>query len=456
LIWPFNKKTETRSIVASPSGGFFDLEWTLGRKRDSLSLPTAYACIRLLANSVSQTEIRDLSKTANGKEHLSNSRLTKLLRNPAPNVTQFQFFSTMMTSLTGRGNAYAYIVRDDNQSPIELIFIPSESVGVFNTDSIDEPYYYRITLNDNSMLKVWPEDMIHLKNITIDGFNGINPIQEHSLTLDSSGKISEYINSFMGNASQISGVIEGEQKVKQETVTQIRENFGKIYGGASNSGKTAVLGDGFKYKQLKPISPLDADYIKSKQINDNDIMRIYGVPPPMIGQMDATYNNTEQLALIFQRQTLQPIFVSIQQELSLKLIPSRYQGVRMLEFTPNPLKMATARDKAETMALLKREGAITPNEVREEYGLIKIDGLDEITLPLNIAPLGLHKEVLIPVEPEPMETEVIEEDPQMQPEQSEDETRELHKVKSELGRVKKLLANSKPTNVRPDNSPNEE
>ena len=81
----------------------------------------------------------------------------------------------------------------------------------------------------------------------------------------------------------------------------------------------------------------------------------------------------------------------IEQELTLKLI---YDPALTLEFVPDLSKMASSRDRAETQAIYKREGIYSANEIRTKNGDAPIAGGEEITLPLNTAPIGLHKEYL--------------------------------------------------------------
>ena len=315
-MWFMKKKqVEERGIVAAPAGGFYDILVNPFSAKEPLRIATAYACIRLLANSVSQTPLKDFLYSADGKKAQDSTQLTTLLRNPAPNVTYNSFMSTMLTSMVGHGNAYAYIVRDTYNTPKELLFIPDNRVNIQLVRQISNTHYYTVTLNDDTQLTVYPEDMVHFKNITIDGFTGLSPVYYHSLTIQVGAKATEYMNNFIENSAAISGVIESEARLKPDAIKAIRDSFGGTYGGAAKAGKTAVLGDGLKFKQITPVSPLDVDYINTRKLNDNDIMRIYGVPPPMLGDISSTYANTEQLALIYQRFTLNPMFEAIQQEL---------------------------------------------------------------------------------------------------------------------------------------------
>lgn len=423
-----------------------------GKPSDHLSIGTVYACIRMISDSIAMTDLTVYEKGEDGRSELDRHPLTKLLRQPQPNVTFYQWANTMTVQLTGWGNAYSVIERDVNSTPVGLIYIPTSNVTVKETKIQQEPFYYEITMKDGSKLNVFPEDMIHWRNISLDGFTGLSPIGVHASTFDRGYYESEYATNFMKNGNSMSGIIFTDKKLKTEQTEQLKKDFSSAYGGAKNAGKTPVLADGLKYEQLKPISPADADYVNSKKLTKGEIMEIFKVPPPLLGIMDATYNNTEQLALIYQRYTLSPIFIMIQQEMSLKLVSSLKQGRIFLAFTTDALLNATAKDKAEVITNLTQKGIMTPNEARRKYNLKDITGLNEVVLPLQSAPLALHKEVLTPapaVTPDPAPAVDDGEDQNNQDNRGvtlkvEKLSKLVHRLQSDLGRVKKDLGNSTP------------
>lgn len=401
--------TEKRAMsVSSVAWGFF----SGNRPSNYLSIGTVYACIRMLADSVAMTPLNLYRKDENGRDLLEDNPITKLINNPAANVTSFQWMNTMVGQLAGFGNAYS-VIEFNGSMPVSLIYIPTQNVSIQETYNRDVPYFYRVTLNDGSQIDVFPDEMIHFRNITADGHTGLSPIELHSTTFDRGFYEGEFATNFMKNGGSMSGIITTPKKLKPEQVKQLKSDFSTAYGGSENAGKTPVLADDMKYTQLKPISPADADYVRSKELTKAEIMEIFKVPPPLLGVVDATYNNTEQLALIYQRYTLSPIYTMIQQEMSLKLLT--YTN-RYFEFEIDVLLNATANDKAEVITRLTEKGVITLNEARAKYNLKAIDGLDEVILPLNLAPMDLHKEVLTPqpVEENTDEAEAIGSNENMQ------------------------------------------
>lgn len=447
-MFDFLKKKTTPAVekrnmsISSVAWGIF----TGKAPVDYLEIGTVYACIRMLSDSIAMTPLNVYKDGKNGRDQLENNPLTALLERPAPNTTAYQWLNTMTAQLTGWGNAYS-VIEWAGSVPKSLIYIPASRVSIQETTSVEAPYYYRVTMNDNSIINVFPDDMIHFRNITVDGYTGISPITLHASTFNRGYYEGEFATNFMKNGGSMSGIITTDKKLKPDQVQQLKTDFSTAYGGAENAGKTPVLADGMKYVQLKPVSPADADYVRSKELTKAEIMEIFKVPPPLLGVIDATYNNTEQLALIYQRYTLSPIYTMIQQEMTLKLTTD---DSIYLEFEIDVLLNATANDKAEVITKLTEKGIMTPNEARRKYNLKDMDGLNEVILPLNLAPLELHKEVLTPVEPEPVAPEPVAPDPEPEPtDDDKDEDailleRQLHKLQSEVGRIKKQLGNVTP------------
>lgn len=428
----FKKEEVTEYEQRAVTVGSVDSIFTSSSTSDVNSISTAYACIRLLTNNTAMTYLKHYEKTEDGNEEQETSRISSLIRNPAPNVSYFQFMQNITNDFIGRGNGYAIIIRE-NGSPIELLYVPSTQVSIFVTQDSNYPYYYQIS-KDGRSFRMSPEDMIHVKNISLDGIVGLSPIQVHRLTFDAATSINEYNKTFMDNATSISGILSTDKKLKKETVDDLRKNFGSKFGGASNAGKTPVLSEGMQYDQLKAVSPLDADYIATRKLNKSDIAEIFGVPLSMLGSVESTYTNAEQLALIYNNYTMQPIFEMISQELSLKLIPRYNRTKQRLEFYVDTLKLASSKEKAETVSLLKNTGIVTANESREYYGLQKMDGGDILGEPETEvgdevqAPKNTDETNVAPATPETTSKDIRS---------AEVINLEIHKLKSELGRVEK-------------------
>jgi len=328
-------------------------------------IATLYSCVRLITNTIAATPLIHINKD---KENQAKSRLSNIFKSPERDKTLFTWLNSMVRDLVLNGNAYALIVDD------ELIYIPSSQVSVYLTHQAEAPYYYQISAFGKS-LKVFPEDIIHLKNITLDGYVGISPLQQHQATLDASISLQTYAANFTENSTALSGIIESDKKLDREAIADIQSSFSQNYGGLKNAGKTAVMPQGFTFKPIQMASSTDIDFINNYKLNKSLIAEIFQVPLSMLGTSDLSYNNAESNALAFQNFTIKPILRNIEQELTLKLTDPRQED--KIIFLVDTLELASSKEKADSLSLLVNTQIFTPNEARKKYGLTSIKGGDE-------------------------------------------------------------------------------
>ena len=88
--------------------------------------------------------------------------------------------------------------------------------------------------------------------------------------------------------------------------SKLRESWHAVYGGTMNTGRIAVLEEGGKYQQIA-IPPEEAQFLETRKFQNDEIARLYRVPPHMIGDLEkASFNNIEQQSLEFVKYTLNP------------------------------------------------------------------------------------------------------------------------------------------------------
>ena len=106
-------------------------------EKAAMQIPTVYACVRLLAESIAALPLHLYRMTDdNGnKEKARDHPLYKILyRQPNPEMTSFVFWETLMTHLLLWGNAYAQIVRDGKNTVLGLYRINFEGETLYVFD----------------------------------------------------------------------------------------------------------------------------------------------------------------------------------------------------------------------------------------------------------------------------------------------------------------------------------
>lgn len=136
----------------------------------------------------------------------------------------------------------------------------------------------------------------------------------------------------------------------------------------------------FEVDQVKPLSLADLAIADTVQINKRTVAAILGVPPFLLGVGEynaAAWNN-------FILNTIKPICISIQQELTKKLVMSEKMYLKF-----NVLSLLDWDIKAiyEVFGGLADKGIVTPNEVRDRVGMNQLEGLDTLRILENYIPV---------------------------------------------------------------------
>ena len=127
----------------------------------------------------------------------------------------------------------------------------------------------------------------------------------------------------------------------------------------------------------------DAQLLTTRQFQVEDIARVFGVPPHMIGYTEKTTSwgsGVEQMSIGFVRYTLRRYIDAIQQEINRKVWP---RSLRVFgEMSADALMDGDSKAQAEYFAKALggpgAQGWMTINEVRKLKNLPPIDGGEQV------------------------------------------------------------------------------
>ena len=134
------------------------------------------------------------------------------------------------------------------------------------------------------------------------------------------------------------------------------------------------------------ITPEDASLLDTRRFQVEEIARIFGVPPHMIGHTSASTSwgtGIEQQSIGFVKYTLQRHLVKIEQELNRKIWPTRARYY--VEFSAVGLERGDTKTRNEAYRIaLGRAGEpgwMSVNEVRRAENLPPVEGGDIMGAP---------------------------------------------------------------------------
>lgn len=138
----------------------------------------------------------------------------------------------------------------------------------------------------------------------------------------------------------------------------------------------------------------DQQFIDSQKYNREAVCSIFGVNSALIG---ATENTNYSNLTMIQRQfieSLTPILVNIEEEMSYKLVASFDQDKYFIKINTNAALRDDAGTRASYYSSMINNGIMTVEEVRNLEDMNYIPGTDSLRMSLNYVPLDKYNEYL--------------------------------------------------------------
>lgn len=356
----------------------------------SMTFSAVFACVRIISESIASLPVRVYRVETDGDkiEEVSHPVNRLLTRKPNDFMTTYTFLDVLMNNLLLEGNSYFYIERDSTARPVGLIPIKTQHVKVINHDG---QIYYDVKDYDLAIRK---EDMLHFFNLSFNGYEGTSVIGSQRTTIGTSIASNDTANSYLGNSSQIGGIIKHPGKLSKEAVARLRTSWSQSTSGSFVAGKTAILEEGMTFEQSK-INANDYQLLETRRFQIEEIARIFKVPLSLIGHLEkaANYSSIEALSIDFVRFTLQPYLVLIEQELNRKLFRENELDNYFVRLDSKGLLRGDSAARATYYREMSAIGVLSINEIRRMEDLNRIgDEGDTHYYPLNFAPIGQTEE----------------------------------------------------------------
>ena len=354
-----------------------------GAKVDEYSamrVSAVYACVRILAESIAALPLHVYEYKDGGKKRAPKHPLYFLLHDtPNPDMTSFIFREVMMTHLLLHGNCYAYIRRENSRRVASLYPLEPNRMKIERDDNGQLFYNYTPTTAEGQFDKATTvtlrrEEVLHIPALGFDGIQGFSPIAMARNAIGVSIATEEFGAKFFENGARPSGILEHPGIIKN--TDKLREEWQKVYGGSSNTGKVAILEEGMKYQSIS-IPPNDAQFLDTRKFQLNEIARIFRVPPHMIADLEhATFSNIEHMSLEFVKFSLNPWVIRWEQGLNKALMTENERGKFFVKFNVDGLMRGDYQSRMQGYSIGRQNGWLSTNDIREMEDLNPISEAD--------------------------------------------------------------------------------
>lgn len=326
------------------------------------------------------------------RSEANDHELYPLLYQPNDYQDYFQFAEMMQFSLVMRGNGYAVRIRNNRGVTIKLIPVNADWVALW--EAPDGSIFYRVTPNGLHMMAelrgqpflIPAEDMIHIRGFSMNGLLGASRIvlakEAIALSLGYERQAAQYMSQGANN----SGVLTTEQKLQPGAAERMGADWKEKKSGLQNAGKILILEQGLKY-QPTILSAADAQFIAARNLQIQEITRIFRIPAHMLGDLArSTNNNITQMAQEYINLTMSSYTQRWKWVLDVAF-GLRKQGL-FIDYDLTQLARADQTARYNNYARGIMGGFLKPNEARIDDGRDPDPKGNELLQPANMSEMG--------------------------------------------------------------------
>lgn len=348
----------------------------------AMRLTAVFSCVRVLAESIGMLPCSIYKAVGKGKEKATAERLHKLVSmKPNGYMTPQEFWELMIVCLCLRGNFYAYKVKALGEV-VELLPLDPGCVQP-KLNSNWEPVY-QVTFPDGTTDVLGQEDIWHVRILTLDGLNGLNPIAYAREAISLGLATEEHGARLFSNGAVTSGVLETEHQLSDTAYQRLKSDFEEKHQGLGNAHKPMILEMGLQWKSMA-LSAEDSQFLETRKFQLEEICRLFRVPMHLVQNTDrATYSNIEELGMGFINYSLVPYLTRIEQRINIGLVRESKQGTYYAKFNVGALLRGDMKSRFEAYATAINWGMYSPNDCLELEDRNPRPGGDVYLTPLNM------------------------------------------------------------------------
>ncbi|HDR8947267.1 TPA: phage portal protein [Burkholderia vietnamiensis] len=349
----------------------------------AMKVSAVYACVALIAGAISTLPMPVYQRTATGRERVEHPYWWLLNEQPDADVSAAVFWEYMVAARLFYGDCFAEIVRPSFRSNLVTGFKAHHPLRVFPFRDSQGDLYYRVQPLVGAEYILHPADIIHIPSLGYDGIRSPSPITYAARqSVGTSLAAAEYSARFFSNGARPDFALTTDGNMTEEQAKLLRATWGERHSGVANSHLPAILTGGLKVQELT-MSPVDAQILDTCKWGLEEICRVLGVPPFMVGSTEKTTSwgsGLENMGRGFVKFTLLRDLRKFEQEFNRKLWPSRQKF--FVEFDVSGMERGDLKSENEALRIaLGRAGEpgwMTQNEVRHIKLLPPVDGGDVI------------------------------------------------------------------------------
>ena len=320
-------------------------------------------------------------------------------------------FTTMIVYHLGLLNqAYVIPVRNRLLQVVELIPVLPARVTM-DVDTSTGRIFYRVqagNLAEAAMyggedeLIFFPEEIIHIKTRSLNGFQGIPTIGVGNRVLSLTQAVLRFQDRLFRRDGTMRGVFQtSENNLSQEQYDRLKESLKEALGMLRDLGYPLVLEGGMEFKSIS-MNAKDAETKEAYAQQISETARLFRIPPHKVMHFDGVkYDNLDPLERQYVTDSLLPRCQAIEERLTLGLLNEDEQLDYFIYFDRDELHQSDPKALSERVLKQWDSGLITQNQALERLGYNPAANGDVYKMPANTFLIDQNHELVVSNQPSP-------------------------------------------------------
>lgn len=329
--------------------------------RAIMQLDAAWACVRLISETIATLPLSMYEKTSSGKR-IANQHALHFVIHDQPNSdsTASVFWEAIVAAMLLRGAGRAEKLYVGNQL-VGLSFLDPDKLVVNRGADGRKTFTYP---RPNGTMREIPTDRVWMiPGFTLDGINGVSVVSYGAKVFGAAIAAEKAAAQTFKNGMLQTIYYKVSTFLKPEQRAEFKTNL----MGSIERGETPLLEGGTDVGSLG-IDPVDAQLLESRAFSVESICRWFRVPPWMVGHTEKSSSwgtGIEQQMIGFLTFTLGPWLRRIEQSISKDLLTPGERTRFYPKFAVEGLLRADSAGRAAFYGAMVNNGILTRDEVRE-------------------------------------------------------------------------------------------
>lgn len=354
--------------------------------KTALQVATVLACVKVIADGCATPNLAVFREKEGGRReravNIPEYRLLARRPNEWQTSLEWRRMMTLHAAITGTGLSIK--VRGDNRRVQELIPVQPGQWDVRRVSRYE--LRYRCWDEFGLIGEFEPDDVFVLNGLQWDWGKNLDAVKLAAAAVGLAMATERSQTAMHENGLRPSGLYSVDKTLDEKQHERLTAWIRKFVG-VNRTGDPFVLDNGAKWIPTA-LTGVDAQHVETRRLQIEEICRVYGVFPIMIGHNDksSTFASSEAFFAAHVKHTLMPWHRAWTQRIDEMLLDG--SGPLFAEFDVRYLTEGSMQARAVWARTMVELGIYTRNEIRDMEGMDPLDGLNDPLTPLNMTQGG--------------------------------------------------------------------